>query len=172
MAVSTDQPALEPCDLAAAKQLWAEYAAAHPAAVEACGDYVVHRFGDRMPLVDDLLALVISGTKRATAGLVSEYVTDGEPLPRIGGHLITCDGAGTPRVVLRTTELRIGPFSSVDAAFAFDEGENDRTLSSWMAGHRRYFDRVRAARGASWTDDDEVIFERFALVWPPELADS
>ena len=76
-----------------------------------------------------------------------------------------------PRAVLRTTELRIGPFSSVDARFAYDEGEGDRTLDSWIAGHRRYFDRVSAARGVTWNEDDEVVFERFQLIWPPEPSD-
>ena len=85
--------------------------------------------------------------------------------------MITCDGAGVPKVVLRTTELRIGPFSSVDAQFAYDEGEGDRTLESWIDGHRRYFDRVSKERGEIWHEDDEVVFERFQLVWPREHSD-
>ena len=68
------------------------------------------------------------GPKRATADLVAELTRDGDPLPRVGGHWIACDGAGRPRVVLRSVELRLGPFDSVDEAFAFDEGEDDRTL--------------------------------------------
>jgi uncharacterized protein YhfF len=151
--------------------MWAAYAAARPREAAACGEYVVHQFGDHARLVDELLELVVSGPKRATAGRVMDYLAEAEPLPRVGGHLITCDSGGTPRVVLRTIELRIGPFSSVDEHFAYDEGEGDRTRESWVAGHRRYFDRVSAARGETWSDDDEVVFERFSLVWPPEVAE-
>ena len=54
----------------------------------------------------------------------------------------------------------------MDAKFAYDEGEGDRTLESWIDGHRRYFERVSAERGAIWNEDDEVVFERFQVVWP------
>ena len=161
---------LPPCDLDAATRLWSEYAAARPGNVAVCADYVVQQFGDSARLVDELLALVIDGRKRATVGLVSDYVDDGEPLPRVGGHLISCDGGGVPRVVLRTVELRLGPFNSVDAAFAWDEGEGDRTRESWLTDHRLYFDRVRAAQGRTWDEAEAAVFERFMVVWPPELA--
>ena len=165
------RPPLVPCDLEAAAQLSADYAAARPENVVAGQDHVVQQFGDHRQLADELLELVISGPKRATVDLVAEYVAAGEVLPRVGAHLVSCDGAGVPRAILRTIELRLGPFNSVDAAFAYDEGEHDRTLESWLAGHRRYFDRTCAARGASWSEDDETVFERFAVVWPPGLAD-
>ena len=169
--VSADGLPLAPCDLDAAERLWSDYAAARPGNVEACLEHVVDRIGDQLPLVDELLTLIIDGRKRATCGLVADYVAAGDPLPRVGGHLIICDGAGAPRAILRSIELRIGPFNSVDASFAYDEGEGDRTLESWLAGHRRFFDRVSATRGATWSEDDEAIFERFDVVWPPELAD-
>lgn len=38
--------------------------------------------------------------------------------------------------------------------------------------HRRYWTRVCAALGREWSeDDDEIDFERFCVVWPPERAD-
>ena len=45
-------------------------------------DLVVVRFGDSAALTDELLGLVLDGTKRATAGLVADFHHDGEPLPR------------------------------------------------------------------------------------------
>ncbi|MDQ0866862.1 uncharacterized protein YhfF [Arthrobacter globiformis] len=74
-------------------------------------------------------------------------------------------------VVLRTVELGLGPFTDVDEAFARDEGEDDRSLASWQAEHRKYWTRVRGRRGLEWTEGDEIVFERFRVVWPPELAD-
>ena len=50
----------------------------------------------------------------------------------------------------------------MDDAFAWDEGENDRTRASWLAGHLGYFTRTQTARGEAWDDDLEVVFERFA----------
>jgi len=162
---------LPPVDHDAAAAMWAAYAAAHPSAA-AASEYTVEHFGDSPALADALLRAVTHGPKRATAELVDAYTAAGDPLPRIGSHWIACDGAGRPVVVLRTTELRLATFDEVTADFAYDEGEDDRTLESWRREHRRYWTRTCAARGAAWSEQDEIVCERFAVVWPPELADT
>jgi uncharacterized protein YhfF len=158
-------------DLAAAAELWEEYAAAHPGAVAACPEHTVEHFGDSEALADELLGLVLEGGKRATSSLVADFRAEGEQLPRIGSHWIACDGRGVPRIIIRSTELRVGTFATVDAAFAAAEGEDDRSLESWRREHRRYWTRTCAARGVTWSEDDEIVLERFAVVWPPEHAD-
>lgn len=135
-------------------------------------EYTVEHFGDTKRLADELLGLVVDGRKRATAELVADFLARGDQVPRIGSHWIACDSEGVPRIIIRSTELRIGPFTSADAAFAADEGEDNGTLESWQREHRRYFTRVSAARGRQWTESDEIVFERFAVTWPPEHADS
>lgn len=157
-----------PLDHAAARRMWQDYRAATGVADE---EPAVECFGDSPAMADRLLAWVTGGTKRATAGLVAAYRHHGEPLPRVGAHWVVCDGSGTPRVVLHTTELRVGPLSSVDERFAWDEGEGDRTLASWLAAHREAFGRMGARIGVELSDDLEVCFERFRVVWPPEHAD-
>ena len=154
-----------------AAALWREYAAVRPAGGPPEDEPPVERFGDGRALADELIGLVLAGTKRATAGLVVDFAHEGEPLPRIGGHWIACDGDGRPRAVLRSTELRVGRLDSVDDAFAWDEGEGDRTRASWLEAHLRYFTRTLAARGRAWDDDLEVVFERFRVVHPGALAD-
>ena len=120
-------------------------------------------------MADGLLELVLEGRKRATAEVVNEFVPPGTPLPRVGGHWIVLDGRGTPRCVLRTVELRVGLLTSVDDAFAWDEGEGDRTREDWLSNHRRFFHRRAAARAVVFDESrEQVLFERFELVWPPE----
>ena len=51
------------------------------------------------------------------------------------------DGADVPVAVIETTELTQRRFDEVDAAFAVDEGEGDRTLASWRRVHQNYFGR-------------------------------
>lgn len=160
-----------PLDTTAAAALWHEYVAAHPEAVAAGDEYVVDRFGASVELADELLGVVRYGAKRATAELVAEFAQRGDPLPRVGAHWVACDGRGAPVLVLRTTELRIATFREVDADFAFDEGEDDRSLRSWREEHRRYWERTCAARGAVWSETDEIVLERFRVVWPPDAAD-
>ncbi|WP_413320780.1 ASCH domain-containing protein [Agrococcus sp. 1P02AA] len=151
--------------------MWQAYAAAHPEAVRAAAEHTVERFGDSERLSDELLEIVLSGRKRATSSLVADFVADGEQLPRIGSHWIACDGRGAPRIVMRSTDLRIGAFDSVEPTFAAAEGEDDGSVESWKREHRRYWQRTTAARGEHWSEADEIVFERFTVVWPPEHAD-
>lgn len=161
-----------PHDDDAAARMWADYLAARPhVAADPGQELVVDHFGDSAELCDELLGLVLHGPKRATATLAAEFAQDGEPLPRIGGHWVACDGSGRPRAVLRTVELRLGPVTSVDDAFARDEGEGDRSRASWLEDHVSYWRRECARRGLEWHEGLAVVFERFAVVWPPEVAD-
>jgi uncharacterized protein YhfF len=142
---------------------WDEFRRLHGVPTDARRD--VFAFGDNPALIDELLDLVLRGPKRATATLLLEFEAAGDPLPVVGGHGVVLDGAGRPRCVVRTSEVRVVPFAAVDAAFAFDEGEDDRTLASWREGHRRYFGRVCARLGRPFAEDLPVVLERFELVW-------
>jgi hypothetical protein len=54
----------------------------------------------------ELAELVLAGRKRATVNLMRNYLA-GEPLPIIGGYVVTIDGEGNPRCIWRTMELRV-----------------------------------------------------------------
>jgi uncharacterized protein YhfF len=153
--------------------LWQDYVAAHPE--HAHETPPVEAFGDSPAMADRLLGWVLNGPKRATAGFVEDYAADNEPLPAVGSHWVVTDGAGTPRVVLRYTDLRTGRLDSVDDRFAWDEGEGDRTRDSWLADHREFGERRCAAQGIpvppEGVDALEAVFQRFVVVWPPEHAD-
>lgn len=128
--------------------------------------YDVFAFGDTAALADELLALVLAGPKRATAALVMHFERAGDPLPEPGIHSVVLNGRGQPGCIIRTTEVTVRPFDQVDARFAWDEGEDDRTLTSWRAGHRRYFTRQCLGWGISFDERMPVVLERFELVWP------
>lgn len=134
-------------------------------------DYDLVSFGDSPQIATELAELVVEGIKRATAGLVRQFGPDGEAAPVLGGHVVLLDGEGKMRAIWRTTELRVGPLDSVDERFAWDEGEGDRTREWWLAAHRRFFGRFADAQGFQMHDEIETVFERFKVVWPPEIAD-
>lgn len=163
-------PANAPVDHVAAAEMWAEYRAAHPDRATDSEPPSVEQFGDHPALTDELIDLVLAGTKRATAGLVAEFAADEQPLPRVGSHWIACDSTGRPRAVLRSRELRIAVLDEVDEAFAHDEGEGDRTLASWRDGHVRYWKRSAERLGFEWTEEQEIVLERFAVAWPENAA--
>jgi uncharacterized protein YhfF len=90
---------------------------------------------------------------------------DGEALPVVGDLWVAADASGRPRAVLRTTEVRIGPLSSVDDGFAWDEGEGDRSRSMWLADHEAFFRRQLSGLGLEFSPDMETVFERFEVVY-------
>ena len=80
-------------------------------------------------------------------------------------------GVGRPRFICRTTEVTIKPLSEVDEAFAWDEGEGNRTRDWWLDAHRRYFARQATREGFEMDDEILAVFERFEVVWPLDVAD-
>jgi uncharacterized protein YhfF len=155
---------LPPIDQAAADAFWAGAQAAGAVPAGTPGPAAVEYFGDSAELADELLDLVLHGPKRATAGAVVDYEHDGTPIPGPGTLWLAADGSGRARALLRTTEVRIGPLSSVDDAFAWDEGEGDRTRADWLAAHTGYFRRYLPTIGATFDPDLPTVFERFEVL--------
>jgi uncharacterized protein YhfF len=167
--VTTTPSPAGPLDTAAAAAFWRDYAATRPHTVGPGDEYEVGRLGESRGQADELLGRVRHGAVRATAELVADLAHRGAALPRLGTCRVVCDGRGTPALVLRTVELRLATFREVDADVALDMGHGD--LRSWREQHRADWERTSAARGAVWSDSDEIVLERFRVVWPDELAD-
>jgi GNAT superfamily N-acetyltransferase len=69
--------------------------------------------------------------------------------------------------VIRIDHLSVGPLNEVlDPAFAWDEGEGDRTYEDWLAQHSAYWRRVLPNLGAEFNLNRSVVLERFSVVWP------
>lgn len=133
-------------------------------------EYQAWYFGDTPALAHELVEVVLRGPKRATAGLAHVNDTLPQVKPVDGGYSVLTEVDGTPRAVVRTTRLERRPFAEVDAAFAWDEGEGDRTLADWKDGHRRFFTRELAAVGQSFDERLLVDLERFELLYPFDAA--
>ena len=114
-----------------------------------------HTFGDGPELADQLLALVLEGKKTATCWAAAEGLKGAE----VGKPWAAKDSSERVRCVLETTELTQRRFDEVDAAFAFEEGEDDRTLAAWRTAHQNYF-----TRNGGFATDMLLNCERFRLV--------
>src|SRR4030095_1066265 len=116
-------------------------------------------------MADELGALVLDGTKTATASLAWEYGYDGEPLPRRGDHGIILNGAGEPLCIIETMRVYIEQFNQVDEEQAYEEGEGDRSLDYWRDAHWRYFSGRGEILGREPSETMPVVCERFRVVW-------
>jgi uncharacterized protein YhfF len=149
----------------AARAFWETFRRVHPQVAHDT-PYDVWYFGDDQELADQLYPLVLRGIKRATASLLWEYERDAEVLPAPGGYSVITDFAGIPRCVVQTTDVRIMPFDQIDAQFAFEEGEGDRSLIYWRRAHWDYFSERCRALDKTPSLDMQVVCERFRVMYP------
>jgi uncharacterized protein YhfF len=122
-------------------------------------------FGDSPELADELGHLIHDGIKTATCASLREHEFDGSPVPQVGQYSIVLDGRGEPLVIYELTEVTIRPYNEVDASFAYEEGEGERTLESWRDGHWRFFSRVHGALGIPTDDKMPLVCQRFRVVF-------
>lgn len=111
-------------------------------------------FGDSSALADELVELVIKDVKTATCSTEDEPNTSAP-----GERWVVLDGRAEPRCVIESVEVTYRRFNEVDDAFAYDEGEGDRSLAYWRRAHQTYFGRL-----GRYSDDMMLMCERFRLV--------
>jgi uncharacterized protein YhfF len=116
-------------------------------------------FGTPGEVRQRLVDLVVNGNKRATAGLLSEYEQENEPLERVGERLAVLDDEGRHVVTIRVTEVVVTRFAEVPDRFALAEAEGDLNAADFRAGHAEYW----AAVGMPVTDDTLVVQLYFDL---------
>jgi uncharacterized protein YhfF len=82
-------------------------------------------------------------------------------MPAVGAMSVILDGSERPLCVIRSTAVEVRAFGLVDEAFAWVEGEGDRSLAYWRAAHIDFF----ASEGRPVAEDTPVVLETFELLW-------
>lgn len=124
----------------------------------------VWAFGATPAHAHALLALVLSGTKTATAASLWDYEHAEEPLPAPGLLNIILDGDEVPRVLLETTSVEVIPFDKVPESHAFAEGEGDRSLTYWREAHETFW-REHSENPRGFAPDMPVVCEQFRVLY-------
>lgn len=145
-------------------EYWTEFLANNPS-ISPDTSYQTWYFSNSSTQARALAELVIAGTKTATASLLEANELQPEKAPIDGGYSVVTNFEGDPMCIIQTTEIRHLPFDEVDAAFAYDEGEGDKTLADWREGHWAYFSREAAELGLHFDENSIVCCERFRLVY-------
>ena len=127
--------------------------------------YLAERWGDSPQMADELGALIADGTKSATCSALWEYEAEGEPLPETGVKTVVLGGNGDPLCIVETTEVEVKPYDGVDAQFAYEEGEGDRSLEYWREAHWRFFSRTLPGIGKEPAIDMPLVCERFRVIY-------
>jgi uncharacterized protein YhfF len=146
------------------QNFWREFCAENPE-INPDEPYEVWFFANNPESTKKLAQLVLSGKKRATASLMENESDDGDG-GIVGGYSVVTDFDGHPQCVIQTTEVRRLPFTEVDAKFAFDEGEGDRTLEYWRTVYRKFFTECCLELGIEFDESMMICCKRFKKLFP------
>ncbi|MDQ3129354.1 MAG: ASCH domain-containing protein [Acidobacteriota bacterium] len=146
------------------QEFWQKFCAENPE-VNRNTPYEVWFFHHNREPSKKLAELVVSGRKQATASLM-EYENDTGEGGTVGGYSVVTDFDGNPQCVIQTTEVRALPFGEVDAKFAFDEGEGDRTLEYWRAAHTEFFTECCRELNIEFNESMMICCKRFKKLFP------
>ena len=127
--------------------------------------YPAEGWGDSSRMADELGGLIADGTKTATCSALWEYEAEGEPLPEEGMKTIVLDSNHNPLCIVETTEVEVKPYDEVDARFAYEEGEGDRSLEYWREVHWRVFSHTLAGIGKEPSMDMPLVCERLRVIY-------
>ena len=118
-------------------------------------------FGNSVEMANKLGRLVFNGIKTATC---CRYL--GENIAEDIGVSIIHDGIGAPICLVEPYEITVKPYNMVDAQFAFDEGEGDRSLEYWQRVHWEFFTCEAQTEGYEVSEDMLLMCERFRVLYP------
>jgi uncharacterized protein YhfF len=133
---------------------------------------LIDTFGDSPYMADQLLELVLAGTKTATCLSLYEWEHEVKTPLEPGTLSVMLDGSGQPRCVIETTHVAHMAYQEVAADFARAEGEHhplglsdDQVLQHWRDVHWAYFNRKLPPLGYVPTLEMPVLCERFRVIY-------
>ena len=99
-------------------------------------------FGTPGAMRDHLNDLIINGNKRATAGLLEEYIEDGEEIEFVGERLVILDNDQKQIGIIKVTRVEVLEFKDVPTEFALAEDEGDLSGDDFRRSHLKFWNSV------------------------------
>ena len=116
-------------------------------------------FGTPGAMRDHLNDLIINGNKRATAGLLEEYIDDGEAIEFVGQRLVILDNDQKQIGIIKVTRVEVLEFKDVPTEFALAEAEGDLTGDDFRRSHLKFWNSV----GVDVKPESKVVTVYFDL---------
>lgn len=149
---------------ASARNMWGDYLDKHL-------EHAFHEapkidiFGDNEKDANELAALVMKGTKKATSHSLLGLQYRNEVLPKIGDFSVVTNWAEEAQCIIRTTGVELIPYFNIKETHAALEGEGDKSLAYWKKVHWDYYTRELAAFERVPRDSMIIVFQEFERVF-------
>ena len=153
-------PKLKPRERA----FWNEYLASVPGSRRPKKAFVYAGYAGGRKGTDSLIRLYRAGKKSAGSGLVADYETAGDPLPKAGDYWILLDSRERPQFLLKTVRTELNLFGRIPKSVARAEGEGDLSVAYWKKAHARFYYPFLGDWGIDDIDKAIVITEHFEIV--------
>lgn len=151
---------------ASVRRMWLDYLNSISESEEDTNkSYEAWYFGNTRAMADELGQLVKSGDKCGTTSLNYWYEEEGERRPEAGDINIITNYEGEAICIMMVKKITIKPFSEVDEAFAYVEGEGDKSLEYWRNEHIRFFSLSLEEENMKFDESMEVVCEEFEVIF-------
>ncbi|MBT8421523.1 MAG: ASCH domain-containing protein [Gammaproteobacteria bacterium] len=118
------------------------------------------------PTTDEVIELILAGDKTGTFTLPWLITATGQPAPAVGDAIILVDFAGTPKLLVRLTDIYTVNFGDITAADTAIDGSPVRDLSIWIPLHTNYWNALLAPYDLATSAEMPVLVEPFELLFP------
>ncbi len=152
---------LKPHELA----YWEKYLQTLPKEQRPQDAFVTTGYAGTPEITDQLLELYLSGKKVAGSSIVEDFLSAGDPPPKVGNYWILLNSQAQPGCILRTEKTVINKFKEVPIEIAIAEGEGDLTLEYWKRVHLELYSPFLESWGIDDIDKASVITEFFKIVY-------
>lgn len=146
------------------KKYWDDYLSTLPEELRPSNRNIRAGFAGSQAITDQLLALYLGGKKTAGSGILEDYISAGDPPPKVGNFWILLDSKGNPVCILKTERVVTNKFRDVPASVAEAEGEGDLSLAYWKQVHEELYSPFLSDWGVTNIEDATVITEFFQIV--------
>ena len=149
---------------ASARRMWGDYLDKHLEHAFEDAPKSIY-FGDNKQDADALALLVKTGVKKAISYSLLGVQHRKESLPKIGGFVVVTNWEGEAQCIVRTTSVKLRPYFSIDALYAQQEGEGDKSLAHWKKVHWDFYTRELQKFGREPRESMIIVCQEFEKVF-------
>ncbi len=146
-------------------KFWQEYLNSLDNSMRPINPTVSAGYAGSPEITDELLALYLSGKKNAGSSILEDFLSCGDPVPKVGDYWIFLDSKANPRIILLTEKVVLHKFYDVPKEIAIAEGEGDLSIEYWREVHADLYQPQLENWGVKNLDEATVITEFFSIVY-------